>query len=52
VANGAQEINIADWMNKFSLEVIGQAGLGHSFRTFDGGNDEYCKALKEWMSVQ
>ena len=52
MANGPQEINIADWMNKFSLEVIGQAGLGYSFGTFDGGNDEYCRALKEWMSVQ
>ncbi|KAF8264769.1 cytochrome P450 [Lactarius quietus] len=49
VENGAQEINIADWMGKFALELIGQAGLGYSFGTLDGRNDEYCKALKAWL---
>ena len=50
--NGAQEINIADWMGKFALELIGQAGLGYSFGTLEGRNDEYCRALKSWMWVQ
>jgi len=49
VANGAQEVNIAEWMGKFSLEIIGQAGLGYSFGTLEGRNDEYCTALKEWL---
>ncbi|KAI9458421.1 cytochrome P450 [Lactarius psammicola] len=49
VADGGQEINIADWMGKFALELIGEAGLGYSFGTFEGRNDEYCRALKEWM---
>ncbi|KAI9458422.1 cytochrome P450 [Lactarius psammicola] len=49
VANGGQEINIADWMGKFSLELIGEAGLGYSFGTLEGRNDEYCRALKEWL---
>ena len=52
VSDGPQEINIADWISKFALEVIGQAGLGYSFGTLEGRNDEYSKALKEWMSVQ
>ncbi|KAN0127843.1 Cytochrome P450 [Lactarius tabidus] len=49
VENGAQEINIADWMGKFALELIGQAGLGYSFGTLRGRNDGYCRALKTWM---
>ena len=52
VSDGPQEINIADWIGRFTLDAIGQAGLGYSFGTLEGRNDEYCKALKEWMSVQ
>ncbi|KAF8264768.1 cytochrome P450 [Lactarius quietus] len=51
VEKGAQEINIADWMGKFALELIGQAGLGYSFGTLDGRNDEYCKALLPWPKL-
>src|ERR1700761_8805055 len=42
VSDSPQEINIADWMGRFALELIGQAGLGHSFGTFEDRNDEYC----------
>ncbi len=49
---GPQEINIADWTGKFSVDVIGQAGLGYSFGALEGKNDPYYRALKEWMSVQ
>ncbi|KAI9458423.1 cytochrome P450 [Lactarius psammicola] len=49
VANGGQEINIAGWMGKFSLEIMGQGGLGYSFGTLEGRNDEYCRALEEWL---
>ncbi len=52
VSNGSKEINVADWMGKLALELIGQAGLGYSFGTLEGRNNEYCEALKEWMSVQ
>ncbi|KAH9165540.1 cytochrome P450 [Lactarius sanguifluus] len=49
VSNGPQEINIADWMGKLALELIGQAGLGYSFGIFEGRDDEYCRAFKEWI---
>ncbi|KAH8986065.1 cytochrome P450 [Lactarius hatsudake] len=49
VSNGPQEINVADWMGKLALELIGQAGLGYSFGIFEGRDDEYCGALKEWI---
>ena len=51
VSNGPQEINFADWIGRFALEVIGQAGLGYSFGALEGRNDEYCRAFKEWLSV-
>ncbi|KAH9166702.1 cytochrome P450 [Lactarius sanguifluus] len=49
VSDGPQEINIADWIGRFALELIGEAGLGYSFGTLEGRNDEYCRALNEWM---
>ncbi|KAI9463351.1 cytochrome P450 [Lactarius psammicola] len=36
VSNGPEEIDIADWMGKLALELIGQAGLGYSFGTLEG----------------
>ena len=49
MANGTQEIDVADWAGKLALELIGQAGLGYSFGTFEGRNNEYCRALEEWV---
>ncbi|KAH9055229.1 cytochrome P450 [Lactarius vividus] len=49
VSNDPEEINVADWMGKLALELIGQAGLGYSFGIFEGRDDEYCRALKEWI---
>ena len=51
MSNGPEEINVADWMGKLALELIGQAGLGYSFGSLEGRDDEFCRALKEWMSV-
>jgi hypothetical protein len=51
VANGSQEINIAEWMGKVSIELIGQAGLGYSFGTLEGRNDRFYQALKEFSCV-
>ncbi|KAI9461548.1 cytochrome P450 [Lactarius psammicola] len=42
VSNGPEEIDIADWMGKLALELIGQAGLGYSFGTLEGRDDEFC----------
>ncbi|KAI9440827.1 cytochrome P450 [Lactarius indigo] len=49
VSDGPQEVNVADWIGKFALELIGEAGLGYSFGTLEGRNDEYRRALKEWL---
>ncbi|KAH9024224.1 cytochrome P450 [Lactarius pseudohatsudake] len=49
VSNGPQEINVADWMGKLAIELIGQAGLGYSFGIFEGRDDEYSRAFKEWI---
>ncbi|KAI9443760.1 cytochrome P450 [Lactarius psammicola] len=49
LSNGTEEINVADWMGKLALELIGQAGLGYSFGTLEDRDDEYCRALKEWV---
>jgi cytochrome P450 len=49
VSNDPEEINIADWMGNLALELIGQAGLGYSFGTLEGRDDEFCRALKEWF---
>jgi hypothetical protein len=51
LSNGPQEINVVDWMGKLALEFIGQAGLGYSFGTLEGRNDQFCNALKEYMCV-
>jgi hypothetical protein len=51
LSSGPQEINIADWMGKVALELIGQAGLGYSFGTLEGRNDQFCDALKELVCV-
>ncbi|KAI0251708.1 cytochrome P450 [Lactifluus subvellereus] len=48
LSSGSQEINIVDWMGKVALEFIGQAGLGYSFGTLEGRNDQFCSALKEY----
>ena len=51
MSNGPEEINVADWMGNLALELIGQAGLGYSFGTLEGRDDEFSRTLKEWMSV-
>jgi cytochrome P450 len=51
VSSGPQEIDIADWMGKLALELIGQTGIGYSFGTFEGRSDQFCDALKELLCV-
>jgi hypothetical protein len=51
VSSGPQEINIAIWMGKFTVESIGQAGLGYSFDTLEGRNNKFCNAIKELACV-
>ncbi|KAI9432668.1 cytochrome P450 [Lactarius indigo] len=49
VAHGPHEINLVPWMSKLALELIGQAGLGYSFGTFEDSNDEFLSAIKQWV---
>jgi len=49
LSSGPQEINIVDWMGKLALELIGQAGLGYSFGTLEGRNNQFCNAIKEYI---
>ncbi|KAF7330498.1 hypothetical protein MVEN_02489200 [Mycena venus] len=48
VQRGPQEIDVLLWMTRTALELVGQAGLGHSFDTLD--TDEipsYIKSVKQ-----
>nr|BAK09468.1 cytochrome P450 [Postia placenta] len=47
VDNGAQDIDILDWMSRTALELVGQAGLGYSFDPLIRDKaDSYAEALK------
>lgn len=40
------------WMSRAALELIGQAGLGYSFESFERENpNPYTKAVKELQLV-
>lgn len=46
------ELDMADWVARTSLELIGQAGLGYSFESFEDNNaNPYTTAVKTYMSV-
>ena len=44
------KIDLAPSLGHLALEVIGQVGLGHSFRALDGDN-EYIRAANELVYV-
>ncbi|PPQ74982.1 hypothetical protein CVT24_010278 [Panaeolus cyanescens] len=48
VKNGVKEIDMVFWMGRTALELIGQAGFGHSFDDLseDYGEHHYSSALK------
>ena len=45
------EIDVAEWLGRASLEMISQAGFGHSFRALQGGGGAYLRAVKELVCV-
>ena len=49
VAHGPHEIDVVQWVSKLALEIIGQAGLGYSFGAFEGENDDFLSAVKQWL---
>ncbi|KAI0368653.1 cytochrome P450 [Pilatotrama ljubarskyi] len=47
VSTGEKEVDIAGWMARTALELIGQGGLGHSFDPLiEETRDEYTEAVK------
>jgi cytochrome P450 len=48
--NGAQEIDILEWVSRTALELVGVAGLGHSFDNFEEGTSPspYVAAVKRF----
>ncbi|KAH9927307.1 cytochrome P450 [Fomitopsis serialis] len=47
VKDGPQELDMAGWMGRTALELIGQSGLGYSFdRLVDDNKDVFAEALK------
>ncbi|CAE6464854.1 unnamed protein product [Rhizoctonia solani] len=41
------EVNVFPWATAAALDLIGKAGLGHSFNSFSGEQDEYSTAIKK-----
>ena len=49
--DGQRELDMLDWMGRAALEIIGQAGLGHSFDPLISHteSDRYTKAAKTYL---
>jgi cytochrome P450 len=50
VANGPQELDMLDWVSRAALEIIGVAGMGHSFEDFeqDTSSAPFTEAVKDY----
>lgn len=46
-----QEVDVAGWFGRTSLELIAQAGFGHTFHALEGDGATYVRALKEIACV-
>jgi hypothetical protein len=42
-------IEMMSWIRRAALDLIGQAGLGHAFRSIEGEADRYLTAAKQLM---
>ena len=49
----SKSVDMLDWMGRAALEIIGQAGMGHSFDplTSESSSDPYTKAAKTYLCV-
>lgn len=45
------DVEVAEWLGRASLEMISQAGLGHTFRALQGEGSAYLRAVKEITCV-
>ncbi|VDB84025.1 unnamed protein product [Peniophora sp. CBMAI 1063] len=41
------EIDLANWFGRVGLEMISQAGFGHTFHSLEGNGDDYVSAVKD-----
>jgi len=52
IKSGVEEIDMLDWITRTALELIGRAGLGHSFDVMqDGSIDEYGSSIKSLFPI-
>jgi cytochrome P450 len=53
VMDQPQELDMLSWISRTALELIGVAGLGYSFESFDEKTSPsaYTRAVKEFMCV-
>jgi cytochrome P450 len=51
VSGQPQELDMLEWSSRLALELIGSAGLGHSFDDFDKEESPspYIKAVKQYL---
>jgi hypothetical protein len=47
-SGNSAEVNMLSWISRTALEIVGVAGLGHSFESFDRDSrpSTYTKAVK------
>ena len=51
-SKGGVELDMLSWSGRTTLEVLGQAGLGHSFDPLTQDKpDEFANAVKEFLWV-
>ncbi|KAI9063759.1 cytochrome P450 [Trametes sanguinea] len=53
VKDTPRDIDVLDWMGRTALEIIGEAGMGHSFDPLveDEATDPYTKAAKDYLPL-
>ncbi|KZT70323.1 cytochrome P450 [Daedalea quercina L-15889] len=52
VKNGPRELDMANWMGRTALELIGQGGLGYSFdKLVDDSKDPFAESMKLFFPI-
>ncbi len=53
IQSAPESVDMLDWMGRAALEIIGQAGMGHSFDPLvsESSSDPYTKAAKTYLCV-
>ncbi|CCO36652.1 Cytochrome P450 4ae1 [Rhizoctonia solani AG-1 IB] len=48
-SSAGKEIDVLRWCSATALELIGQAGLGHTFGVLEGGDSKYSHSIKNFL---